>query len=195
MAKLILASGSSRRKELLDQIGVQYTSAAMDIDETPLPDERPRDYVERMAKEKGLAGLSQFPSCTILASDTTVIIENQILGKPNSVDDAITMLQQLSGQVHSVLTAIAMCSEIDGKRELQSQVVETKVEFYPLDIDQIKDYVATGEPMDKAGSYGIQGKGALFVKGIHGSYSSVVGLPLAETGKMLQHFNVPVWQG
>jgi len=194
VSKLVLASGSSRRRELLEQIGVHYISKAMDIDETPYSGELARDYVARMAKEKALAALPAFPDAVVLASDTSVILDGEILGKPESEAHAVSMLTRLSGNQHQVLTSIALAKYEQEAISIEVEVVETQVEFDALSDQQILDYVATGEPMDKAGAYGIQGKGALLIKGIQGSYSNVVGLPLTETGKMLQRFNVPVWQ-
>jgi len=194
VSKLVLASGSSRRRELLEQIGVHYISKAMDIDETPHSGELARDYVARMAKEKALAALPAFPDAVVLASDTSVILDGEILGKPESEAHAVSMLTRLSGSQHQVLTSIALAKYEQEAISIEVEVVETQVEFDALSDQQILDYVATGEPMDKAGAYGIQGKGALLIKGIQGSYSNVVGLPLTETGKMLQRFNVPVWQ-
>jgi len=194
VSKLVLASGSSRRRELLEQIGVHYISKAMDIDETPNSGELARDYVARMAKEKALAALPTFPDAVVLASDTSVILDGEILGKPESEAHAVSMLTRLSGSQHQVLTSIALAKYEQEAISIEVEVVETQVEFDALSDQQILDYVATGEPMDKAGAYGIQGKGALLIKGIQGSYSNVVGLPLTETGKMLQRFNVPVWQ-
>jgi septum formation protein len=198
MADLLLASGSSRRKELLEQIGVQYKSASMDIDESVLPNEQADKYVERLAREKALAGLDSFEELglVILAADTSVVLGDQILGKPKDREDAFGILKSLSNREHTVLTGIALAKRnISGEPavQIESQVVSTKVRFNALTDEQIEQYIQTGEPMDKAGAYGIQGKGALFVAGIRGSYSNVVGLPLAETGKMLQRFNVPVW--
>lgn len=194
MGKLVLASGSSRRRELLEQIGVHCISKAMDIDETPHSGELARDYVARMAKEKALTALPTFPDAVVLASDTSVILDGEILGKPESEAHAVSMLTRLSGNQHQVLTSIALAKYEQEAISIEVEVVETQVEFDVLSDQQIRDYVATGEPMDKAGAYGIQGKGALLIKGIQGSYSNVVGLPLTETGKMLQRFNVPVWQ-
>jgi len=166
----------------------------MDIDETPHSGELARDYVARMAKEKALAALPAFPDAVVLASDTSVILDGEILGKPESEAHAVSMLTRLSGNQHQVLTSIALAKYEQEAISIEVEVVETQVEFDALSDQQILDYVATGEPMDKAGAYGIQGKGALLIKGIQGSYSNVVGLPLTETGKMLQRFNVPVWQ-
>jgi len=198
MADLLLASGSSRRKELLEQIGVQHKTASMDIDESVLPSESAGDYVERLAREKALAGLDSFKEqgLVILAADTSVVLGDQILGKPKNSEDAIGILKSLSNREHTVLTGIALAKRNTSGEpavQIESQVVSTKVRFNALTDEQIEQYIQTGEPMDKAGAYGIQGKGALFVESIRGSYSNVVGLPLAETGKMLHRFNVPVW--
>jgi nucleoside triphosphate pyrophosphatase len=192
MNKLLLASGSSRRKELLDQIGVQYETASMDIDESVHDNERAADYVLRLAREKALAGIAYAPDKVVLAADTAVVVNDTILGKPRDELDAQDMLRQLSGSVHQVLTGVAMANNVDGMQKVDSQVVTTEVHFSALSEQQIKQYVTTREPMDKAGGYGIQGIAALFVTRIEGSYSNVVGLPLAETGKLLQAFDVPV---
>ncbi|MAA72573.1 MAG: hypothetical protein CL679_12705 [Bermanella sp.] len=193
MADLLLASASPRRRELLEQIGVSFISEPQDIDETPLLDESPEAYVERLAREKAQQGAQQ-SSLPVLGSDTCVVLDGEILSKPNTKADACAMLSRLSGRSHHVLTAIAICTNKLGEPELMSQVVSTEVQFNPLAPTQIEDYVATGEPMDKAGAYGIQGKAAVFVAGIVGSYSNVVGLPLMETAQLLQHYNVPIWQ-
>ncbi len=193
MTKLLLASGSSRRQELLEQIGVKYHSASMDIDESVLLDESPNDYVNRLAREKAIAGVETEPASVVLAADTTVVAEGDILGKPENEQAAYDMLKQLSGATHQVLTGIAVAQRVDEGIMLESDVVVTDVAFLSLSDKQIEHYVRTGEPMDKAGAYGIQGKAALFVDGIKGSYSNVVGLPLAETGAMLQRFGISVW--
>ena len=194
MSELLLASGSIRRKELLEQIGVQYQSASMDIDESVLKGEAPDQYVLRLARDKALAGLESFPDKVVLAADTTVALKNTILGKPEDEAEASKMLRFLSGSCHQVLTGIAVAKRYNGELLMESQVVTTKVSFLDLSDEQIDWYVKTGEPMDKAGAYGIQGKAALFVAAIEGSYSNVVGLPLAETGGLLQGFGVSVWQ-
>jgi septum formation protein len=194
MTKLLLASGSIRRKGLLEQIGVHYESASMDIDESVLVDETANDYVLRLAREKAAAGLEAFPDKVVLAADTTVVVDGEILAKPETEQMALEMLRQLSGKTHQVLTGIAVTKQVQNKVEMAAQVVVTDVDFATLTDQQIRQYIKTGEPMDKAGAYGIQGKAALFVDGIKGSYSNVVGLPLAETGKLLQQFDIPVWQ-
>ena len=188
MAQLVLASASPRRRELLDQIAVQYTCAPQDIDESVLDGESAYAYVERLAREKAQSGAQQSP-LPVLGSDTCVVLNNQILGKPTTTEDAFAMLSSLSGQTHQVLTGIAICKA----GECYSQVVSTEVKFIPLSSEQIEAYIATQEPMDKAGAYGIQGKAAVFIESISGSYSNVVGLPLTETAQLLHRFNVPIW--
>lgn len=192
MADLLLASASPRRRELLEQIGVNFICEAQDIDESALPAEKPDAYVERLAREKA-AQAAQSSSIATLGSDTCVVLEGEILSKPLSTDEAKAMLARLSGRSHQVLTAIALCKNVSGQLQLTSQVVSTDVSFIELSCDQIEQYVATGEPMDKAGSYGIQGKAAVFVSAITGSYSNVVGLPLMETAQLLQQHNIPIW--
>lgn len=193
--ELILASTSPRRKELLQQIGVKFTQLKIDINEDVLTAETPQQYVSRLAKEKAAAGFLQLTAqqqnnSVILAADTTVVCEGKILAKPESLAHSKEILRQLSGREHSVLTAIALhCRD----RSVQ-QVVTTQVEFRQLSDVEIEAYWSTGEPQDKAGSYGIQGLAAIFVKSIHGSYSNVVGLPLAETAEQLKQFDIPLWQ-
>ena len=186
MNKLILASQSPRRKELLTQLGYQFTTQVADIDETPLPNETPQDYVLRLAKQKAqvifqsLSGTEQANSI-VLGSDTCVVTGDTILGKPEDEAQCISMLEQLSGGNHQVLTSIAAINE----QSILSDVVTTEVYFKPLTLNEIKRYWQTGEPCDKAGSYAIQGIGGQFVTKINGSYSAVVGLPLYETAQML----------
>ncbi|MFT6906936.1 MAG: septum formation protein [Oleiphilaceae bacterium] len=194
MTELLLASASSRRKELLDQIGVRYQSVSMDIDEAVYENEAPSEYVLRLASEKAQAGIQVKPDMLVLAADTTVVVSGKILGKPDNEEAARDMLRQLSGRVHQVLTGIAVARWIQGKVSLESQAVVTDVYFGIITDQQIEEYIKTGEPMGKAGAYGIQGKAALFVERIEGSYSNVVGLPLAETGKLLERYHVHVWK-
>lgn len=182
--RLILASASPRRQELLRQIGIDFDVQPADIDETPAAGEKPEDYVLRMAREKAHAVWSASPdaaSC-VLAADTTVVAGDEILGKPRDRLDAVGTLARLSGRVHQVMTGICLLGEAGEDAE----VVTTDVEFVSLDHATCEAYVATDEPWDKAGGYGIQGIGAALVKGIQGSYSNVVGLPLAETWAILR---------
>lgn len=211
MCDLILASASPRRKELLAQIGVVFTQCSVDIDESVFPDERPEDYVRRLACEKSQAGFqrnsqgnsqrnSQYNSqpssqhnlqqSAVLGADTTVVVDGLILGKPDSEEQAVAMLQQLSGRTHQVMTGIALT----GNGYANSQVVVTHVTFKTLDVALCRRYWRTGEPCDKAGGYGIQGYAAVFVEKIEGSYSNVVGLPLAETAELLSNIGIKIWQ-
>ncbi|AZD06357.1 Septum formation protein Maf [Pseudomonas chlororaphis] len=194
MKSLYLASGSPRRRELLTQIGVPFTAISADIDETPLPDESPVAYVERLARDKAAAGYAliadgQAAAC-VLGADTAVVLEGRILGKPLDQADAQSMLMALSGREHEVLTAIAV---LDGQR-CESRVVRSLVRFRAIGDDEAARYWASGEPRDKAGGYGIQGLAAVFVAGLNGSYSAVVGLPVCETAELLGHFGIPCWQ-
>lgn len=190
MPSLILASASPRRSELLEQIGVSFTVQPANIDETPRPAEAPGDYVERLAREKALAIAVNAPGKKVLGSDTSVVLEGGILGKPATEAEACAMLGQLSGRSHQVMTAIALAEN----NVCQSLLVVVEVTFRALLDDEIAAYVATGEPMDKAGSYGIQGLGGIFVKELKGSYSAVVGLPLQETASLLANVGCPVWK-
>ncbi|QBM16300.1 Maf-like protein YhdE [Marinobacter sp. JH2] len=181
MPDLILASASPRRAELLQQIGLDFQVRPADIDETPTSLETPEHYVERLAREKALSIAREYPDKWVLGSDTSVIHNEEILGKPESSEQAVSMLQALSGSTHQVLTAVALAKG----SECWSRVVVTEVIFRELESAEISAYVASGEPMDKAGSYGIQGLGGIFVSAIKGSYSAVVGLPLQETAALL----------
>ena len=194
MANLLLASASPRRKELLTQIGISYESASMDINETVKQGELPKNYVLRLAKEKAQAGIALYPDKVVLAADTTVVVDGVILGKPDNTEEAFNMLKHLSGTVHDVLTGVAIARQVNGKLIVNAECVMTKVTFSRLSDYQIEQYIKTKEPMGKAGAYGIQGKAALFVEYIEGSYSNVVGLPLAETGKLLEASGISLWQ-
>lgn len=187
--QLILASASPRRRELLQQIGVKFRLEVADIDETPLSAETPAAYVARLALGKAQKVAANNPGCVVLGSDTTVVLDDEILGKPENDADARRILATLAGRRHQVMTAVALVRD-DLQRQ---QTVITQVHFAALTAAQIAAYVATGEPADKAGAYGIQGLGAVLVDAIDGSYSNVVGLPLTETAAMLQEFNIPIW--
>ena len=181
--KLILASASPRRSELLRQLGVVFQCDPADIDESPQPDERPEDYVARMAREKAEAVSVRYPDAdtAVLAADTTVVMAGEILGKPRDHFHGLSMLERLSGRTHSVFTAIWLT----GPSGSSGEVVATRVSFLPLTRRVCEAYLATEEPWDKAGAYGIQGLGGAFVRSIEGSYSNVVGLPLSETWQLL----------
>ncbi len=193
MATLYLASGSPRRRELLAQIGVPHITLIASIDETAQPDEVASAYVERLAREKALAGLANLAEsgdACVLGADTAVVLEGRILGKPADRDDALATLELLSGREHDVLTAIALA---DATR-CETRVVASRVRFRPIARAELETYWASGEPADKAGSYAIQGLGAVFVSRVEGSYSAVVGLPLLETAELLADFGIPCWQ-
>ena len=193
--KLVLGSTSPRRKELLQQIGVPFSQQKIDINEDVLANESPDNYVLRLAQEKAAAGfqqlsLQQQAQSVVLAADTTVVCDEHILAKPESFSHSKEILERLSGREHKVLTAIA----IKSMETIQQQVVTTSVKFRKLTSIEIEAYWHTGEPKDKAGSYGIQGLAAVFVESIQGSYSNVVGLPLCETAELLKQFDIPLWQ-
>ena len=188
----VLASASPRRVELLQQIGASFLQLPVDIDEQALPGEQADRYVERMAREKAVAGWEKqsahhsdiLPS---MGADTCVVLGQKILGKPNSEQHAIEMLLSLSGRTHRVLTAVAICRG----EHCKSLLSETKVTFRRINPQQCRWYWQTGEPTDKAGGYGIQGLAGVFVERIEGSYSGVVGLPLVETHRLLKAFDIP----
>lgn len=191
-AELYLASGSPRRSELLDQIGVRFETLVVDVNEEPLPNESAGEYVTRLALEKAragwLVGRDQL-ALPVLGADTIVVFDQHILGKPEDEEDAVRMLQMLSGKTHTVMTAVAA---VKGVIE-HVKLVATDVTFQTLTNRQCHQYWQTGEPADKAGSYGIQGYAGLMVSHLSGSYSAVVGLPLTETAQLLALFNVSVW--
>jgi len=193
MTTLYLASASPRRRELLTQIGVAFVTRVQPIDETPQPAEAPAAYVERLALAKAqavLATLDDRHAAVVLGSDTAVVLDGRILGKPVDREDGLATLAALAGREHQVLTAVALVSAT----RAEARVVSSTVRFKPLTQAQIEAYWATGEPCDKAGSYGIQGLAAVFVSQMQGSYSAVVGLPLCETAELLAQFAIPCWQ-
>lgn len=186
---LVLASASPRRVELLQQLGVVFRQLPANIDETQIADETAEDYVQRLAREKARACAAALPDVTgvVLAADTCVVLDQQILGKPLDALDALAMLARLSGREHTVLTAVCVRY---GDEELET-LSTTRVKFLTLQREQIENYIASGEPFDKAGAYGIQGLAGAFVESLQGSYSGVVGLPLAQTWQLLQQAAVP----
>ncbi|NAW35199.1 Maf family protein [Halomonas alimentaria] len=187
---LCLASASPRRRELLASIGVPLTSCPVDIDETPLPGESAEAYVTRLAREKALAG-ARLSSLPTLGSDTAVVLDGAILGKPEGPAHAAAMLRSLAGREHRVLTAVA----VTGPAGLLDACVATTVAMREISDDEIAAYWASGEPADKAGGYAIQGRAAVFVEHIAGSHSAVVGLPLFETAALLRRQGVALWDG
>lgn len=185
--KIVLASQSPRRRELLGKMGLEFTTKAPEIDETALSGLPARQLVEALSREKALwAARQEDPEAIVIGSDTVVVRDGEILGKPASPAQAEEMLASLSGRSHEVCTGITVCQ---GDRVV-SQVEVTQVTFRHLTPQEIARYVRTGEPMDKAGAYGIQGLGALLVEGIQGDYSAVVGLPVCRLGRMLLDFGV-----
>jgi septum formation protein len=173
---LILASASPRRAELLDAAGIPYEVLPADIDEQVIGHEAPDAYVVRLAREKAQAVLTSRPGRLVLGADTTVVLDGVIIGKPADPEDAARILLELSGKRHFVVTGVALAGP--GPDQVEAAAVTTAVEFAHLDADEIRAYVASGEPMDKAGAYGIQGRASRYVRRIEGSYSNVVGLPV-----------------
>ena len=199
--RIYLASRSPRRRELLKQIGVNFESLlvredlrrGVDVDETPLPEESPGIYALRIARAKAAIALQQIaqrglPQKPVLAADTTVVFDDRIIGKPQDDKDAARILRALSGREHQVLTAVALAL----KEQIETQISVSSVWFRELTDAEIRRYVASGEALDKAGAYAIQGRAAAFVTRVEGSYSGIMGLPLAETAELLQRFNIPV---
>ena len=175
--RLILASGSPRRKLLLEELGLDLTIRVADIDETPRQDEDARSYVERLAIEKGAAVVAGSEDLArddvVISADTIVVLDGDLLGKPTNDDDARSMLRRLSGRTHEVMTGVAVRRGGD----MTSVVERTVVHFAEMSSADIEWYVSTGEPADKAGAYGMQGRGGAFVERIEGSYDNVIGLP------------------
>jgi septum formation protein len=191
---IYLASGSPRRRELLQQIGVPFRVVGAAVDEALRPGEAPAAYVERLAAAKadaGLAGSRDEADVPVLAADTAVVLGGKVLGKPADRQDAERMLRQLSGRTHEVLTAIALLT-VSG---LESRISRSEVTFRSLAAEEIQDYWETGEPADKAGAYAIQGRAAVFIADLRGSYSGVMGLPLFETADLLSKAGVWRWHG
>lgn len=184
--RLILASGSPRRRDFLAELGIAFEVRVTDIDETPLSGEDPVDFVARLAQEKA-QGID-LPDAWVLAADTAVVVDGEILGKPGDEEEACAMLMHLSGRWHEVWTGFSLCRQATG--EACTKTVCTKVRFLTLTPELCRAYVRTGEPLDKAGAYGIQGKGCFLVPEISGSYTNVVGLPMTEVLEALLHHKV-----
>lgn len=199
--RIYLASRSPRRRELLTQVGVKFdlllfrsgSRSDEEVDETPLPGEDPEDYVVRVARAKAkfglqVLGMRHLPQRLVLSADTTLDFKGEIIGKPRDETDAREILTRLAGQTHRVLTAVAVADS----RRLEHRLSISEVRFRPLDAGEIRRYVASGEPMDKAGAYGLQGQAAVFVAEVKGSPSGIVGLPLCETSQILRDFGYPL---
>jgi len=184
MTTIYLASTSPRRRELLAQLGVNFDVISIDIDETVLPNEQPEAYVQRVAAEKAQAGWAECKDTKsiVIAADTSVIIDQQILGKPKNIEQAKMMLGLLAGRSHQVISVVAVMST----RGLAIKLNKNTVRFSELSDDQMAWYLATEEGMDKAGGYAVQGLAARFIEHIEGSYSGIMGLPLHETAMLLE---------
>lgn len=187
---IILASNSPRRKDLLRQIGVDFSIDPADVDERALPNESPEGYAVRVALDKARVAAARAGAGIVIAADTIVVLDDEILGKPADAGDAERMLMMLSGNVHRVITGLAVKDAATGKVLTRTSI--TRVWFRSLAPHEIASYVASGEPLDKAGAYGIQERGALLVDKIDGCYFNVVGLPLSLLGELLRVFGVDV---
>ena len=201
MKTIYLASKSPRRKELLRQAGIPFELLPLrvhpverrDVDETPLAAEPAADYVVRIARLKAEAAIRimttrHLTHRLVLAADTTVVLDGMIIGKPANAEDAMRILSRLSGHTHEVLTAVAVANT----KQVQCALSKSEVTFRKLDESEIRQYVASGEPLDKAGAYAIQGRAAVFLSQLSGSYSGVMGLPLFETAQLLKEFETPI---
>ena len=184
--RVVLASGSPRRRELLNLIGISHELRPANIDETMRPREAPRRHAERLAREKASAIAVGDPDLITIGADTVVVINRKVLGKPSDTADAARMLGMLSGREHTVITAVAVARG----GELRSAIEEVRVRFRRLRDDEIEAYIATGEPMDKAGAYGIQGFGATIVERVEGDYFAVMGLPLVRLVGLMRDVGV-----
>jgi septum formation protein len=185
--RLVLASASPRRRDLLAAAGVRFIADPTPTDEGRLPDEQPAAYVERIARSKAGAGLRRHPGDAVLGADTVVVVDGEMLGKPHDDVEAARMLRRLSGRAHEVLTGVALAMP----QGAQATVVTTRVWFVELTDADIAWYVASGEPADKAGAYAIQGLASRFVSRLDGSYSNVVGLPVAEVLQLVATSGIP----
>lgn len=185
LPKIILASGSPRRSEILNSVGWSFEKSVADIDESEFAGETPENYVQRLAKTKAEKVAENFPDRFVLGADTTVVIDNQIIGKPVDLDDARRMIEMLSGNWHEVLTGVAFVKNGKSLVGLQS----TKVKFDEMSKDEIEFLVEKGEPLDKAGAYAVQAQAALFIEKIEGDYWNVVGLPINLVYNLFRKFS------
>ena len=178
---LYLASRSPRRRQLLDQIAVRYQLVDVEVDEATRPGEAAHDYVLRIARDKALQAHAALPAdALVLAADTTVVLDGTILAKPENAEHALRMLRSLASKTHQVLTGVALSGT-----GCETRLSESSVRFRAIGDDELRAYIATGEPMDKAGAYAIQGRAAIFIEHLQGSYSGVMGLPLFEVAELL----------
>ena len=192
---IVLASASPRRQELLRSAGIPFTVEPADINETPFAGESPRECAERLAREKALAVFQNRSSDYVLGADTIVVVDDTILGKPCDADDAVRMLRLLSGRTHEVITGVCLVEpaasrQLPGASKTNTASEITLVTFCKMSDDEIRDYVTTGESMDKAGAYAIQGIASRWISRIEGDYSNVVGLPVALVYRMLREQGV-----
>ena len=187
MTPLVLASGSPRRRQLLEMLGIPHRVVVPEVDETRRPGEEPQAYVVRLARAKAAAVAAREPGQLVLGADTTVVVRGEVLGKPASTDEAAAMLAKLQGRTHQVFTAVAVAW--DGR--VEDAVDVTDVSFRPLSDAMIAAYAATGEPMDKAGAYAVQGRGAALIEGIRGDFFGVMGLPLRLVLELLERAGRP----
>ncbi|MBI3562732.1 MAG: septum formation inhibitor Maf [Gammaproteobacteria bacterium] len=188
---LYLASTSPRRRELLQQIGVRFAVLNVAVHEEPQSNESPHALVQRLAQDKAVAGWHSLPQQArkpVLGADTVVVIDGHVLGKPRDKSAGLAMLQRLSARSHQVYSAVALCHDT-----CSVMVNCSEVSLRALSLEECVAYWDSGEPRDKAGAYAIQGKAAVFIQSLHGSYSAVMGLPLYETVQLLQQFNIPYW--
>ena len=184
--RVILASQSPRRRELLNLVGIAHEVRPADIDESYLAGERPREHAERLARGKTAVIAGREPDALVIGSDTIVVVDGDVLGKPVDGPDAVRMLERLAGRSHVVVTAVAVA----WRGETRSAVEEVGVTFHPMNRTEIDAYIATGEPMDKAGAYGIQGYGATIVSRVDGDYFAVMGLPLQRLTRVLASIGI-----
>ena len=185
LPKLILASASPRRAEILTAVGWKFEKHAAEVDETELPNEKPADYVQRLAGEKAAAVAEKYKNQLVLGADTIVVIENQIVGKPKDLADARKMLRMLSGNWHEVLTGVAIVKD----KEISIGLQRTRVKFAQLVEAEIEFLIERGEPLDKAGAYAVQAQAALFIEQIKGDYWNVVGLPVSLVYELVAQIN------
>ncbi len=184
--RVVLASSSPRRRELLRLVGIEHEIFPSNLDETMHPGETPRGHAERLARGKAAAVAERCPDAIVIAADTIVVVDSEVLGKPVDASDAARMLGMLSGREHTVITAVAVSLE----SEVRSGIEEVRVRFRRLLDSEIEAYIATGEPMDKAGAYGIQGFGATIVERVEGDYFAVMGLSLVRLVALLREIGV-----
>jgi septum formation protein len=189
LMQFVLASASPRRAALLSAAGFFFELHPVDVDERWMEGERAEQYVNRMADSKAARALAERPGAVVLGADTAVVIDNRILGKPSDEAEAARMLHLLSGRIHDVLTGVCVMSAEGSVRSVE----RTSVRFLPMSEKEIAWYVATGEPRDKAGAYGVQGLASRFVEAIDGSYTNVVGLPIATVCRLLKKLGVEPW--